>query len=97
MFKVTELELSEIADPFQILKGKRYEFIMNLEIEEDDELFDEQGVQLRVIYVVDGENYSIARYEFLNAVTKKYIDIEMEDDELMYIDQLCKQQILLED
>lgn len=97
MFKVTEVEITEIADPFKILIGKRYELMLDLEVEEDDELFDEQGVKLRVVYVVDEEKSAISRYEFLNAVTSKYIDIEMEDDELAYITQLCKEQIELED
>lgn len=96
MFKVTEVEITEIADPFKILQGKRYELMMSLDVEEDDELYEDQGVQLRVVYVVDGETRSIARYEFLNAVTNKYIDIEMEDDELAYIEQLCKEQVTAE-
>lgn len=97
MFKVTELEITEVNDPFQILKGKRYEIVLNLDVEEDDELFDEQGVQLRVVYVMDDQQSKIARYEFINAVTKKYIDIEMEEEELAYIEQLCKEQVALED
>lgn len=97
MFKVTEVEITEIADPFKILAGKRYELILDLDVEEDDELFDEQGVQLRVVYVVEEAKSSISRYEFINATTKKYIDIEMEDEEFAYIEQLCKEQVELEE
>ena len=97
MFKVIEVEMTQIADPFKILAGERYEFVLDLEVEEDDELYEEQGVQLRVVYVVEESQSKISRYEFINATTRKYMDIEMEDEELAYIEQLCKEQVALEE
>ena len=94
MFKVTELTVEEIADAFQILSGKRYEFLFDLEVEEDDELYGEEGVKLRVIYAVDEQKADIIKYEFLTA--GNYVPFEMEPEELSYIAQLCQEQVQLE-
>lgn len=89
MFTVKEYTVEAVADPFKILSGDRYEFILDLEVEEDDELYDEAGVKLRVIYAVADGDGRIVKYEFQTADTGKYIDIEMEDDELAMIAQFC--------
>jgi len=89
MFTVKEYTVEPVADPFKILSGDRYEFILDLEVEEDDELYDEAGIKLRVIYVVVDGAGRIAKYEFQTADTGKYIDIDMEDDELAMIDKFC--------
>jgi hypothetical protein len=89
MFTIKEYTVDVIADPFKILDGVRYEFILDLEVEEDDELYHESGVKLRVIYVVDEAVGRIAKYEFQAADTGKYMDIEMEDDELAMTAQFC--------
>jgi len=90
MFKITEFTVETIADPFKILEGDRYEFIMDLEVEEDDELFHEEGVILRVIYVVDAGTEKIVKHEFQTGDAGKYIDFEMEDDEIEMVAAFCK-------
>ena len=62
---MTEYSVELIKDPFGILTGKRYEFFIDLEVDEDDELFSENGVAVRVIYKVDGKQESIVKYELL--------------------------------
>ncbi len=53
MFDITEYSVELMKDPFGILTGKRYEFLLDLDVPEDDELHHEEGVSLRVIYVVE--------------------------------------------
>lgn len=89
MFTITEYSVEAVADPFKILSGERYEFVIDLEVEEDDELYQDNGVKLRVIYAVVEDSGSIMKYEFQTADTGKYIDIEMEDDELEMVAQFC--------
>lgn len=89
MFTLQEYTVEAIADPFRILSGDRYEFIIDLEVEEDDELYHEEGVRLRVVYAVNEAQGKIVKYEFQTADAGKYIDIEMEDDELAMVEQFC--------
>jgi hypothetical protein len=45
----TSYTVENVRDPFGILSGKRYEFVINLDVAEDDELYVENGVSTRVI------------------------------------------------
>jgi len=89
MFTLQEYTVEAVADPFRILSGDRYEFIIDVEVEEDDELYHEEGVRLRVVYAVNEDQSKIVKYEFQTADAGKYIDIEMEDDELAMVEQFC--------
>ncbi|MCM3633147.1 DUF6509 family protein [Paenibacillus camelliae] len=89
MFSLHEYTVEAVADPFRILSGERYEFIIDVEVEEDDELHHEEGVRLRVVYAVNDGQGKIVKYEFQTADAGKYIDIEMEDDELAMVEQFC--------
>ncbi|MGO4370907.1 DUF6509 family protein, partial [Paenibacillus sp. MCAF20] len=39
MFEVTEYSMELLKDPFGILTGQRYEFVLDLNIDEEDELY----------------------------------------------------------
>lgn len=91
MFKITEYTVEAVADPFKILVGERYEFLLDLDVEEDDELYLEEGVKLRVVLAVQEDDAKIAKYEFQTGNTGKYIDIEMEDEELEMVTSFCKE------
>ncbi|WP_419875040.1 DUF6509 family protein [Candidatus Pristimantibacillus sp. PTI5] len=91
MFTITEYSAELMKDPFGILSGTRYEFILDLAVEEDDELYQEEGVTLRVIYVIDGDTAKIAKYEFLTTSTNKYIDFELEEEEEKMVLAFCKE------
>lgn len=91
MFKITEYTIEEIADPFKILEGNRYELLLDLEVEEDDELFHDVGVRLRIVFAVEEEVGRIIRYEFQTGDTGKYIDFEMEEDEEAMVLTFCNE------
>lgn len=91
MFDITEYSVEILRDPFGILTGTRYEFLLDLDVPEDDELHHEEGVSLRVIYVVEEESTRIAKYEFLTTTTNKYIDFELEEDEEQVVLAFCKE------
>ncbi len=52
-----------IKDPFGILSGERYEFLLDVEVSEDDELYSENGLYIRVIYRVDENKTNLVKYE----------------------------------
>jgi hypothetical protein len=88
---ITTYTVESIKDPFGILTGKRYEFILDIEVPEDDELFSEQGLYLRVIYSVDEDRTAITKYEIIEQTTKRYVEFDLEEDELEAVDSFCKQ------
>ncbi|MDQ0060043.1 DUF6509 family protein [Paenibacillus harenae] len=91
MFEVTEYSVEVMKDPFGILTGQRYEFMLDLDIDEEDELYSQEGISLRVIYVVDGEQSRIAKYEFLTRSSNSYVDFELEEDEHAWVLAYCKE------
>lgn len=93
MFEITEYSVELMKDPFGILSGTRYEFILDLAVDEEDELHHEDGVSLRVIYVVEEESRRIAKYEFLTTTSNKYLDFEMDEEEEQQILAFCGEHV----
>ena len=91
MVSITEYSVELVKDPFGIIKGKRYEFILDIDVDEDDELNSEQGVALRVIYGVEEEKQGIVKYDILERNTEKHLDFDLEDDELEEVDAFCRE------
>ncbi|MDF2835477.1 MAG: pullulanase [Paenibacillus sp.] len=94
MFTITEYTVEQIKDPYKIIEGERYEFLLDLEVDEEDELYQEEGVRLRVVYAKEGDNARIAKYEFLIAASGKYLDMEMEEDEEQAVFAFCKEALV---
>lgn len=93
MFEIREFTIERMKDPYGILSGERFELYLELEVDEEDELYTEDGVRLRVVYVKDDNGSRIVKYEFLNAANGAYIDMEMTEEEEAFIDSFCKEQI----
>lgn len=94
MFEIREFTIERMRDPYGILTGERFELYLELEVDEEDELYTEEGVRLRVVYVKEeGGGSRIVKYEFLNAATGAYIDMEMTEEEETFIDSFCNEQI----
>jgi hypothetical protein len=90
MFTITEYSVELVKDPFGILSGKRYEFTLDLQVDEEDELYSEQGIFLRVVYRVEEESAGIVKYEFLERNTNKYLDFELEEEEAEAVRSFCQ-------
>ncbi|WP_374723981.1 DUF6509 family protein [Calidifontibacillus erzurumensis] len=87
--------IEKIEDPTGILVGDRYEFHLSIEVPEDDELFSENGIYVKAIIAVEGEekNVRIAQYQLFEKGTNTYIGLELEEDELDLIKNYCKQHL----
>ncbi|WP_029192820.1 DUF6509 family protein [Paenibacillus harenae] len=94
MFEIKEYSVELVRDPYGILTGARYEFMLDLDVPEDDELHQEEGVSLRVLYVAEENSSRIAKYEFLTTSSNKYIDFELEEDEQQMVLAFCKEHAL---
>jgi len=93
MIEISAYSAELIKDPFGILPGTRYEFFLDLDVEEDDELFSEQGVSVRVVYGVEESRSGIVKYELLERSTEKYLDFELEAEELEAIETFCREHL----
>lgn len=81
--------VEKIKDPFGILSGDRYEFRLEIEVAEDDELHVAGGLYIRAIYRVDGESGSIVKYELYKRLNDAYVDAELEDEEERMLQTFC--------
>lgn len=93
MFRITEYSAEKMKDPFGILTGDRYELMLTLEVEEDDELHHDDGVTLRVVYLSEADTAKIVKYEFQTTTSGQYIDMEMEEDELEFVAAFCRDRL----
>ncbi len=91
--ELTEFSLQEIKDPYGILAGKRYEFWIDIELPEDDELYHSNGLMVRAIYGVSEGQGKLVKYELLERTTEAYIDAELEDDEIALIEAFCMEHV----
>ncbi|MFM9281483.1 DUF6509 family protein [Paenibacillus jiagnxiensis] len=91
--EITSFSVEKVKDPFGIIAGTRYEYILDLEIDEEDELYSEQGVYLRVIYSVEAESTRIVKYELYERSTDRYLEFDLEEDELAEVDAFCREHL----
>lgn len=82
-----------LEDPFGLLQGKRYEFFLDIEVDEDDELFTDKGLLLKVIFLVDESEQKIIQSYFIEKQVEKVLDFELEDDEIEAVKAYCIQHL----
>ncbi|OPA75309.1 pullulanase [Paenibacillus selenitireducens] len=90
MINITSYTVERVKDPFGILSGTRYEFLLDIEVEEDDELYSENGLYIRVIFSVEETQSRIAKYEIYEKSTQRYVDFDLEDDEVAVVEAFCQ-------
>ncbi len=87
---ITGYTVEKLKDPTGILEGDRYEFFLDIEVPEDDDLYSENGIELKVIYAVDTNSERIAQYYFYEKSTQKVLDFELEEEEETIVKEFCK-------
>ncbi|MCR2822792.1 DUF6509 family protein [Lederbergia panacisoli] len=92
--EITGHSVEQLLDPTGILEGNRYEFFLDLDVPEDDELFSEQGIQLRVLFSVIGEEKRIANYDFIEQVTNQILEFALDEDEEKMVVEYCAQHLV---
>ncbi|MEH7237520.1 DUF6509 family protein [Bacillus sp. JJ1562] len=87
---ITGYSVEKLKDPTGILEGDRYEFFLDIEIPEDDELYFENGIELKVIFAVDSKGERIVQYYFYQKGHEKALDFALEEDEEIAVNEFCK-------
>ncbi|WP_059170770.1 DUF6509 family protein [Bacillus sp. FJAT-27445] len=89
--EITGHTVEYLEDPFGLLAGERYEFLLDIRVDEEDELYTELGTGLKVIFSVEGEEHKIAQYNFFEKESGKVFDFELEEDEEEMVLHYCSQ------
>jgi hypothetical protein len=91
MLTVTEYSVELVKDPFQILSGKRYELEIDLELDEEDELYSSEGIYVKAVYKVEGEQGSVVSYKLYERTSNRFVDAELEDEEEAALAAFCRE------
>ncbi|MEH6937779.1 DUF6509 family protein [Bacillus sp. JJ664] len=97
MLTFKEYTVEEIKDPFGIIEGDRYEFILYIDVPEDDELYNEKGIYIKALFGVKGEESKVIKYDLFEVETNNYLDFDLEEDEEVELKEFCKTHITVED
>jgi hypothetical protein len=90
---ITGHTVEKLEDPFGILSGDRYEFFLDIDVDEEDDLFSEKGLGIKVIYVIDENGARISHYHFFEKVSEIVLDFALEDEEEEQVKNYCAQNI----
>lgn len=85
--------IENLKDPFGILTGNRYEIYFNMEVPEDDELYNENGLLIKVLYIVDESGPRVSHYHIYENNTNQLIEFGLEEDEEALLKEMCDKQV----
>ncbi|MGG5253958.1 DUF6509 family protein [Neobacillus sp. SM06] len=88
---ITGHTVEKLEDPFGLLAGERFEYFLDIEVDEDDELYSADGIGLKVIFVIDQNETKLSHYHFYEKETEKVLDFALEDEEEQYVRDYCLQ------
>lgn len=90
--QIESYEVERLLDPTGIVEGDRYEFLIGLAYDEEDELFEEtDSIDVRVIFADDSKGKRIAQAHFIDRATAKVLDFEIEEDEYTTLLAFCQE------
>ncbi|MFP5115084.1 DUF6509 family protein [Bacillaceae bacterium C204] len=87
---ITGHSVEKLEDPFGLLSGDRYEFFLELNVDEEDELYSEKGIGLRAIFVSDENGEKITNFYLYEQGSEKVLDFALEEDEEAMVLSYCK-------
>ncbi|WP_100331093.1 DUF6509 family protein [Bacillus xiapuensis] len=87
---ITHHTVERLEDPFGLLPGERYEFRLYAEVEEEDELYTEAGIYIRVLYIITDGRDMIKHYHIHKRSSDDILDFELEEEELDMILEYCR-------
>lgn len=86
----------EIIDPTGILDGRRIECHLTVKLDEEDELYNESGTGLKILFALKENGPKILNYQFYELAADKAFDVEWDEEEQAAAEQYCKTHLLAE-
>lgn len=93
---IIQYSIEEIKDPTNIIEGKRYEFLLDVEVDEEDDLYSEAGIEIRLIVGEHEESVRILNYFIIDKKDQSYLDFALEEDEEALLLDFCREQLAME-
>lgn len=93
MITISSHKVDHVKDPFGILSGKRYEFRLDLDVEEDDELYSPMGIYARAVLKIDEGKATLLSSDLLERSTDRLLDFDMEEDEEQAVLDYCQRHL----
>jgi hypothetical protein len=91
--EITAYSVEEIKDPTNIIVGKRYEFLLDVEVDEEDELYTEGGIEIRAIISENNGEVKLLNYFLKERLSEEMLDFALEEDEEQAVLDFCKEEI----
>ena len=91
--EITAYSVEEIKDPTNIIEGKRYEFLLDVEVDEEDELYTEGGIEIRAIIGENAGEVRLLNYFLKERLSEEMLDFALEEDEEQMILDFCKEEL----
>lgn len=86
---ITEYIVEEIVDPTGLIEGQRFEFRLYALLDDEDELYTEDGIGIRTILAVGDGEERLAVAHFFNRANDEAYDFGLEEDELENLLAFC--------
>lgn len=91
--EITQYSVEQIKDPTNIIEGNRYEFLIDVDIDEEDELYREMGIEIRVLIgELDGV-YSLKNYFLIDKADQSFLDFALDEDEEAEMLAFCQEEL----
>lgn len=87
--EITGYTVEKLHDPTGIIEGSRYEFFLEINVPEEDELFSDNGIILRVLFAEQNGKYFIPHYEFIEKISNTILDFALEEEEEKNVYKFC--------
>ena len=91
--EITAYSMEEIKDPTNIIEGKRYEFLLDVEVDEEDELYTEGGIEIRALIGENAGEVRLINYFLKERLSEELLDFALEEDEEQMILDFCKEEL----
>lgn len=95
--QIGAFSVEEIKDPTNIIEGKRFEFLLDIEVDEEDELYSEAGIEARVIVGQKEEEVRILNYFLLDKADNEILEFALEEEEEEIILRFVQEELTNED
>lgn len=90
---ITAFSIEEIKDPTNIIVGERYEFLLDVEFDEEDEITSEAGIEIRAIIGKIEEEVKLVNYFVIDKKDDSYLDFALEEEEEAAIVAFAREQL----
>jgi hypothetical protein len=91
--EITQYSIEEIKDPTNIIEGQRFEVLLDVEIDEEDELYSEAGIEIRAIIGLKENDIRLVNYFIIDKKDNEYVDFALEEEEEEMILTFCLEEL----